>query len=424
MNILIFAGRVSRQRWTTGGMVTFLCHELLARGHRLSLAVQSLDDTTPESPLAAASSIVCFDHYRQTATDFPFGFPAWTARRRRAIPHDVSLSLTRSAAADVYFPLDPTGASWLRRALDTRPITSSPHALALALLRHHGALRARARETLRRTPGPLFPRAAHPHTGDIRRILAVGPTAAAEAQRLLTPTGLADRVRQLPFFSTLTPPPLEQRADLRARTRAALAIALERRVILVSAPAPIGPTLDAPLRALAALNTRQHADPAAPLLLILARDSFAAHSAALRARADEHVRILGPTTRIDAALAASDLCALATPVAVGQFESGASGRLAADALRMGLPLLALSGASGYDLARHIFPDSSRPGLTLDTSAPDVWQRAFRTACEERWLSEASRAAARLGETLADEPFLGSLFAALNEAAIERTNPTL
>lgn len=423
MNILVLAGRVSRHHWTSGGMVTYLCQQLLSRGHRLSLALQSLDDTTPESPLAAASSIACFDHYRQTATDFPFGFPAWAARQRRAIPHDVSLSLTRSAAADVYFPLDPTGASWLRRALDTRPITSSPHSLALALMRHHGALRAGAREALRRTPGPLFPRAAHPHAGAIRRILTIGPAAAGEAARLLTPTGLADRVRQLPFFTTLAPPTPAQRADLRARTRAALAIPAARRVILISAPAPIGPTLDAPLRALAALNTRQHAQPGAPLMLILARDSYAAHNAALHARADEHVRILGPTTRIDAALAASDLCALTTPVAVGQFEAGAAGRLAADALRMGIPLLALSGASGYDLARHIFPDSSRPGLVIDVSRADTWERALRTACEDRWLEEASRAAARLGETIAFEPFLAAILTALNEAAQERTNPT-
>lgn len=415
MRVLVLAGRIARPRWTSGGLITALCAALLSRGIRLDIACHSLDDTppTPDSPLAAADSIACFDRFRQTATDFPFGFASWIARKRRDTPHDVSLSLTRFAAADVFFPIDPTGASWLRRATQTRSAPS----LALALGRHHGAFRALAREVFRRLPYA-------PADRPTRRVLAVGPTAAAEAQRLLTPTGLADRVRQLPFFSTLTPLSPDQLSDVRARTRTLLGIPPDRRVVLVSAPTPIGNVLDGLMKGAVDIHTRFRGHADTPILLILARDAFAAHSATARTGALPHTRILTPSDRVEAPLAAADLCVLATPAAIGQFEFGATGRFAADALRMGRPLIALSGASGYDLARHIFSDSSRPGLTIDTSEPDVWQRALRTACEERWLEESGRAAAQIGTSLASEPFHGAILDALAEAAAERANPTL
>ena len=415
MRVLVLAGRIARPRWTSGHLITALCGALIARGMKVDIACRSLDDTppTPTSPLAAATSLPCFDRFCQTATEFPAGFASWAARQRRDTPHDVSLSLTRFAAADVFFPIDPTGAAWLRRALQTRPAP----ALARALSRHHGAFRALARETFRRLPYA-------PADRPTRRILAVGPTAAAEAQRLLTPTGLADRVRTLPFFSALTPPNPDHLADLRTRTRALLAIPADRRVVLVSAPTPVGSVLDGLLRGIADMHTRYRGHADVPILLILARDAFAAHAAAARTGALPHTHILTPTDHIEAPLAAADLCALATPAAIGQFEYGATGRLAADALRTGRPLIALSGASGYDLARHIFPDSSRPGLTIDTSAPDVWQRALRTACEERWLEDSSHAATRIGDTLTPEPFHAAILTALTEAAAERANPTL
>lgn len=398
MRVLVLAGRLARQPWSIGGFVRSVGRGLHERGHSVSLACQSLDD---DEDFGFASTVRRFGVFSQTSTDWPLGMAAWGARQRRAIPHDVSISFSRVCTGDVWFPAEPGGAAWLGRAASTR----RGHGLALAAARHHGAFRSWARDALLRRP-----------RGVVRRIIAVGPTSAGEAERFLAAAGLDDRVVQAPYFSMLEPPE-SGRTELRERTRALLNIAPERRVVLVSCMGAQGPSLDNLLTAAADLTSRDR--DRGPVVLAMASEGFALHTRAVRLGAQAHLRIIGPTLRSDAAMAAADLCAAAVRPARGLFESGALGRFAADGLRCGRPLLALSGAPGYDLARQIAADSSSPGFVVESITSANWERALRTALQEPWASDAARAASHFGARLGFGGLMACVENALNEAAAER-----
>jgi hypothetical protein len=348
-----------------------------------------------------------FDTFDQTATDWPLGFAAWAARKRRDIPHDVCLSLSRVVGGDVWMPLEPSGRSWLSRSRRTL----SAKSFAIAAARHHGALRAWAMDAVFAAPLPGA-------GGPIRRVLAVGATSAGEASRALHRVrGLGERVVKADPFGAVDPPGRDAAANLRATTRAVLDIDAERRVVLVSAPHPVGRTLDGLLEAVADAGSRDAAR--APLLLILAKDCYALHARALRLGAAPHMRIVGLTERMDAALAAADAVALPHTAARGLFASGAIGRLGVDALRFGRPILALSGATGYGLARLRSTTQDFPGLVVDYPSADAWLRSLRQLCDDAWYQRAAAAAAELGAPMRLDRFVDRLVQVLFEAAAER-----
>ncbi len=404
MNILIISGRTARQPWTAGALVARAAAALAAKGHAITLAAQSVDD---ESLFASCSRTVAFDSFDQTATDWPFGFAAWAGKRRREIPHDVCLSFSRVVGGDVWMPLEPSGASWLARVRRTHSLKS----LAIAVGRHHGAIRAWASDAFFGGPrdGTGWP---------VRRVLATGGTSAGEASRSLHRVrGLGDRVLRADLFAMAEPPARDELLDLRRRTREALAIGEDRRVVLISAPGPIGRTLDTLLAAIADLAPR--AGDRAPLALILAKDCFALHARALRCQAADHARIIGLTHRLDAALAAADAIVLPHKAERSIFDAGSVARLAADALRAGRPVIALSGAAGYGAARLRSTAQDSPGLVVDTPATDAWSRALRQLGDDAWLERASAAALELGAPMRFDRFIDRLDAVLAEAAAER-----
>ncbi|HMN42586.1 MAG TPA: hypothetical protein PKE29_17230 [Phycisphaerales bacterium] len=404
MNILIISGRTARHPWSAGALVARACHALAAKGHTLTLAAQSIDD---ESLFSSCSRLLAFDSFDQTATDWPFGFASWAAKRRRDTPHDICLSFSRVIAGDVWLPLEPSGSSWLARVRRTH----SPKSLAIAVARHHGALRALASDAFFGGP-PDAARSPAP------RIIATGGTSAGEASRTLHRVrGLGDRVVRVDLFSMIDPPAPDQLATLRRHTRKTLRIPDHRRVLLISAPGPVGATLDGLLTAIADLARRT--SDRAPLALILAKDSFALHARALRASAADHARIIGLTHRMDAALAAADAVALPHKAERGIFDSGALARLAADALRFSKPILALSGAPGYGAARLRSSQQDSPGLVVDYPTAETWSRAIRTISDDGWLERASTAAAELGAGLTFTHFADRLESVLTETAAER-----
>jgi hypothetical protein len=215
-----------------------------------------------------------------------------------------------------------------------------------------------------------------------------------------------DLVVQAPYFSTLGGLDVATRDDLRARTRRVLQIGERALVLFATAPMSAGHELDDLFTALAEHGSRPSAREI--VLVVAAKESFALHTHAVRRAADRYVKFVGRTERVDAMLAAADLCALPIRAGGGSrglFESGATGRLAADALRLGRPLITVSGAHGYDLARVTLEDTSRPGLIVDSTGVEGWRRALRTATDERWLMESSKAAAALGAQLSIDPMV-------------------
>ena len=403
MRILLIAGRFSRHPWSAAGTITTIAAALAHRGHTLHLLAHDMDD--PEA-FAHLGAVTTMRRFATGTSDWPLNYARFAARAARNIPCDASLSFSRVVRADLWLPLDPSAESWIRHTLDAhgRP------GLLKRLVRHHGVLRAALVEALRRMPRS----ASHAPSP---RILAIGPTSHGEAARLLAPTGLDQRLAQLPYFSTL---PAHSNADLaprRAAARALLNIPDARRVILCASTQYAGRTLAPVIKAIADLSRRDPRDP--PMLLVLSKDAVAQHTRALRSGAIDHVKVLGPTSNIDRALAAADAVALPARAASGAFEAGASGRLAADALRLGRPLLAVSGAPGYDLCRLALPDGSRPGVVIEPSTPDAWARAIRQLLDPMGLESAQRAARAAGAPLSLTPFIDELERHLARAAAER-----
>ncbi|HVU62983.1 MAG TPA: hypothetical protein VHC70_03335 [Phycisphaerales bacterium] len=403
MNVLIISGRTARQPWTSSALVAGICRALASRGHAVTLACQSLDDP---AQFASCSARHEFDTFDQTATDWPLMFAAWARRKQRTIAHDVSLSLSRTAGGDVWMPVEPGGRSWLARARRTLSVKS----LAIALARNHGAIRSWAVDA-------AF---AAPRVGDgsLRRVIAVGATSTGEATRALHRVhGLGERVVKAEPFGVVEPPPKQALAHLRDDARRSLAIPSERRVLLVSAPLPVGSSIDGLIEAVRELG--DHDQARGPMLLVLARDCYALHARARRLGADRHVRITGLTERMDAALAAADAVALPHKAEGGLFASGATGRLGVDALRFGKPILALSGAGGYGLARLRAPSQDFPGLVVDYPTSAAWMRAIRQVGDDGWLERTSAAARSLGEPMRFERLVDRLENVLSEAAAER-----
>jgi hypothetical protein len=402
--VLIISGRTGAHPWTAGALVARIARALAARGHEVTLAAQSVQDA---HAFAGATAVHAFAPFNQTATDWPLGFARWARARRRAIPHDVSLSTSRVAAADVWMPLEPGALAWLRRARRTL----SPPSLGVALARHHGALRAAATDL-----AIVAPRGGR--AGPVRRVVAVGAVSAGEAGRLLHAVrGLGERVVAAPPFAPTTPLAGDARAQARERARAVLGVGAERRVVLASCPAPPGPRLDGLIASVGDLAAR---DPRrGPLLVVLARDTYALAARAHRLGAGEHVRAVPLTHDAPTALAMADAAALPLPAWRGPFESGSASRFAADALAAGLPLLALSGAGGYDLARARSAAQDACGLVVDEPSREAWMRTFRTALDGPWLPRAGVAAAEIGAGLTEAAFVAALERALAEAAEER-----
>lgn len=404
MKIVVVCGRAARQPWAAGGgsLVAGVCADLTRRGHSIDLFAQSIDD--PQAFANTCASIRTFDTFDQTATDWPLGFASWARAQLRGGKRDVCLSFSRVVSGDVWMPLEPSGAAWFARARGVYGLKSK----AIALARHHGFARAWTTDLLR-----VYPRGPR-----IRRVVAVGAQSAGEAARLLhRARGLGERVVALSPFSAIVPPEPGERDRLGQRTRELLGIDHDRVVIAAVAPQPVGTRFDALLTAVAELHARDQAR--APILIIAAKDCVALHTRALRCGAEALCRIVPLTERLDALLAAADAMALPLKSDLGIFVSGGLSRAAADGLCMGLPLLAVGGASGYELARWRSARQDSPGLVIDVPTVDAWIRALKHTLYASWRDRARAAASELGGTLRFDRFCNDLHTVVEHAADER-----
>jgi len=334
MHILLVTPRLPVAPYSIGPMVGAIAHALIGRGHRLTIAADSIED-----PLMFEGCGLCTHRdFSQTSTDFPPGFERWYTLMRGRIDHDASLSFARACAADVIFPLDPTRRAWLAQNSHTRSFVG----FAAHLVKHYAVFL--------------------PHVPDTR--------AHAKARTLAA--------TDLPRFSLLAPATAMERDGYRASVRAAVDVAPGRMVLVLSAPESFGSRLQALLGALAiiARDDRERA----PVLLALARDTFTLRAGATRAGVLGSLRIFTPTADIRPALLAADY-ALA-PFAARVREqplTGALGRLVTDALWLGTPVIALARAMGADLIAARGERAATPGVLVPEETCQAWVAALRMA---------------------------------------------
>ncbi len=402
MRILAFAGRLPRQPWSHTRYIADVLRGLARRGHRVRLVCDSVDDEA----MFEGIGVRALGPFQQNGPQRALHLVASARRERRMAAaggpdrSDVSISMSRLVTADVWMPAEPTAGAWaadLARSV-------SPVTFGGVMLKHHRVLGAWVLERLL------------PAARTARRILTIGPEATAAARAALH--DLTDRIVDIGYASRLEAPTPEQAARWRQSIRTLLGIPPERRVVLVSAVWGTGRSLDALLYGLtSALGPKGRAGGQGPVALLLARDAFAAHSAAHRAGCGRAVRILGTTTRVEAALAACD--AVAVPVATpgGPFAGGSLGRFIADALVMGRPVLAVPSAPGADLIVKPAAGGPAPGLIVIPSASG-WGSAIRALMDAVWTQRAADAARAAGSTLAAGGLIDRLEHILNGVAAE------
>jgi hypothetical protein len=262
-------------------------------------------------------------------------FRRWVERTRPMVEHDVSLSLTRLVSADVWAPVGPTsGRSFGVMVRSLSPISAGLEALHQPWL----------------ASAIMAERAAKRHANG-----AVLAEIGADQ-----PTGV-----DLGFVSGLTRPTDGERDALRREVRDRLGIGQDQPVLLMSCAHLDRPGLGPMLDALGRFRDD------GPLLLVVGRRGWSISQAAAAHGCSGQVRHLGATGRMDAALSACD-AAVAPFRAAG---NGTTGRFIADAVLMGVPVLA---------------DPLAPGARLLRERPDAgeivhgdWLGAIRRVVEQR-----------------------------------------
>lgn len=432
MRLLAVADRVPASPWRPTHLALGVLAELVRRGHRVDLLADSVEDTGVPA-LAVVKTRTGYCHRGRVAG---WAFRAFIGRcldeaAAAGRVYDAALSFTRLISSpwvlsrralrppppSVWVPLGrpATGTLVELAQLLRRPL--QPEAIWRRLrLTPHRLTRARLE---RLASGELGP-------GDLAVLFSAAP-AAAEAD--VEPPGVAaGRLVVLPPVRTQVRPGEEAWHELRRATREALGIPPQRAVVVVSAEGAAPRALLPLLQAAAALHTRSgDLAPPAPTLIVLSREPGYVHDASRRAGLLAHpdgVRLLPPTRRFDALLAAADLCAILPVGAAPAPHRGPAtpagrhdpARFIADALAAHRPVIAPAEAPGAELLTALprpgaapaphgpadgtatpdRPGRRAPGLALPDNSPMAWHRALSAllpVVARRTASDTARAVA-------------------------------
>lgn len=398
--VLVIAGRVGSDAWSSGDVVARVVSGLVERGYGVGVIAESVDDSD-RMRVSGAGLVVAKNRFEQSASDFPFGFGGWARQQRRKIEHDVSVSFSRVVGGNVWMPLDPTGWSWLGQLVSARGVARSMPTVA----KHWGVVRELA----------SIARAG----SESGCVLAVGEVAAQGARRRVR----GAEVREVEFFSPVqvehnageSATPMRVRRLIGAwsgrevRPTQGTAGFHEHVVIGVNASGRAGPALMGLFQEVA-LAHGPMSPIAGPLGVVFTREQFRVREMACRAGAERFVRVVGMTGAIEQVLGECDAAALPTACAGGAFDSGAMGRMAATALVLGKPLIAMAGAPGAELcSRRV--DGQEAGVVVDGSFGS-WRRALRMIADEGWRTRASAAAAEIGRELKMDRLVGEIVDAI------------
>lgn len=405
LRLAVIADRLPRSPWTVGPMVLAACRDLALRGHEVTLIADSVE----HAPLAGAARVITRTVYDHRARASIKGVAALAASWLHQIKPDVSISFSRVACADVWLPLEPSARS--RHGHVTRRLGPGGPLCVGAVIHDLKHAPSDALDTLAErkhgVPGP-----------GVRYILTLGPAAALVARRELP--AVRDRVAPLPLPALIPRVPQAMAAVLRKRVRTLLKIAPERVVALCSATGGIDRHLLPLFDAVAHLHAGHRGQ--GPLLLVVASDAVAVQRAAdagAPGGLSGAVRVVTPTHRFEALLAAADLVVAPIPRHGSAWSACGPARLAADAMLHSRPILALRGAPG---AEYIRPDAPTPGLVVRQPRPLDWYVALQTAMDPTWrvgCGVAARAVADV-QGFAWPRWLDEVEAVLADVSAQRT----
>lgn len=384
-DILVIAEYIRSMAWSSSIWAARLARELAEQGHRVLVACDGIEDAAVFGTSHPRLTLEIRRPLRKLRASDPLGFAPWSDQRRAAHPSARSISFTRYAAADVWIPLGHGIVTTLTRAVRAhRPATA-----AMELLHRPWAIQAFLAE---------------------RRTLRVGRSIGCARGMLGQEGGGHDAgdFREIPlgFASALVPPPADARAALRERTRALLGIPPHALLLAASAVHTDRPGLAEMLDGLSLVHAHSGE---APHLLLVGRKTHTLARACERAGIRHAVHLLGGTDRMDAVLGAADLA-----VATGRVhDPAATGRFIADALRMGLPVLAAASAAGASLLRSPTGAETSAGLMVDPADPSHWRSSIEIAASPAWRAIAGAKAASTGETLSLQAMAQRLSASLD-----------
>jgi len=351
MRVLLLCEHVSATRWSGSAWAEDLARGLCERGHSVVVACDGASDPTRIAP----ATILRRAERRRQEHRRPLAFARWAGLLVARGCQDVSLSLSPLVSADVWCPVEPGAAHYI----DLMRRRNSLASMGMALT----------------------------HTTWLPESISSEPS--ARRRGIHAPLGLASSRGGLGYASSLDPASATD--DLRARTRAMLGISESRRVLVMSGVHHDRPGIDEMLAGLARLAR----DPGAPLLLVLGREGYSVHARARRAGCESLLRLLGGTSRIDAALAAAD--AALAPLA--RADDASTGRFVSDCLRLGVPVIADADAPGIELIEPTAFGAAAVGLVIAKRDAGTWAEAISRLLTPEWLEPSRRAARDVGATL-------------------------
>ena len=363
VNITILAEYIRSFAWSPTAWAAHLAHALAKQGHHVTIACDGLENP---AMFASLDLIVRRPHRTLRGSD-PLGFHNWTttlrqpARTSTHAPAHATISLTPLAPGDIWMPLNSGTLTELAAQLRAHtPLSALLEVLARPWLPTALLVESRARRNHRDSSPPILARLGQ-----------------------LESRG---QVRALGYASRFDPPNPDQRLQLRTQTRDLLGISPDRPVVLLSAVHAKRPGLSTLLAGFASLRRRRAVNP--PLLLVMGRHAHHAHRAADHANCTEGLRFLGGTARADAAFAAADLAVAPWSAPHSTFPSGfpfafpsmftvsSTGRFIADALRLGVPVLATRHAPGAELIEPAHFGTPELGTILEHPTAHQWQETL------------------------------------------------
>lgn len=380
MRILIFIEYVIVGNWRRDAWSMTVVRGLASRGHEVIVACDGAHDLGAFSP----ARVIARKPLRTRFGAQPVRFQRWVERVRSQTPHDVSLSLTPLAPATVTLT-----------AMDD----------ALGRLGVIAGMRNPVSMVLEYLHEPLLPLVAVAErrvvrSRVIRRRLVL--SAAVPGTRV----GDHESIGLASAQEALDP---ESRERLREAVRVGHGIDRGAVVLLTSAMHPFRGGADVMLEGLAGARG---GDGARAVLLVAGRYNVALHTAAARAGCVDRVRFLGGTSRMDAALTASDAAVVPAPLR----PLSGTGRFIADALRVGLPVVASSGAPGVGLLTQVRSGVLSPGIVVRENTAEVWRKAIEMIMDAGVRARLGACARDLGRGLGMSELLGRLEAVLEGEA--------
>lgn len=347
MRILAIVEYVREGGWRVDRWAPVVTRSLAGRGHEVILACDGGHDLE----VFGASRVVARNPRRTRTGSRPFALRAWVERVRREESPDVTLSLSPIVPGDVWAPV---GLGPLGDAADVLR-TMSPVSALVELLHRPWLLQA-----------TWLARTAWSRSG-VRARLGVTQAFGADGWVALGAGSALDRPDDVSL----------QR--LRVLTRSVLGIAEDARCILFSGVHPARPGL-----ASALAGAGRACERGGAVTVLAGRSAMSIRRSC--PGVERWARFVGHTTRMEALLAACDVAAIpgADP------RAWSTGRFAADALRVGRPIVGTPASPGVDLgaphARQIIP----------TDDADSWALGFEEMLSATRLSAATRAARERG----------------------------